>query len=90
MLVNIESAVIHVARYATTRGGIYKELPQFLALNKCVLNVKNTDNRCFGYSIAASRLLFQGSRNRPTLYDKYFRNLLLDRIQYPVEPNQVL
>ena len=72
-----------------TRGGTYKELPQFLALKKCVVNVKNTDNRCCGYSIAASRVLFKGSRKRPTLYDRYFRDLLLDRIQYPVEPNQV-
>ena len=56
VLDNIESAVLHLARYAPTRGGTYKELPQFLALKRWVVNVKNTDNRCFGYSIAASRV----------------------------------
>ena len=66
VLDNIESAVLHEARYATTRGGTNKELPDFLAPKKCVVNVKNTDNRCFGYSITASRVHLKGSLNRRT------------------------
>ena len=45
VLDKIESAVLHVARFAPTRGGTSKQVPQFLALKKCLVNVKNTDNR---------------------------------------------
>ena len=48
VLDNVESAVVHVTRYAPTQGGTFPELPKFLTLKKCIDNVKNTDNRCFG------------------------------------------
>ena len=51
--------------------------------------MKNEDNRCFGYSIIASRVHLKGSRNTATAYYKYFKNLGLDKIHFPVEPNQV-
>ena len=89
VLDNVESAVVHVARYAPTQGGTFRELPEFLALKKCVVNVRNTDNRCFGYSILASRVIRRGTRNRPGDYDDHFVTNNLHRIHYPVEPNQV-
>ena len=91
VLDNVESAVVHVARYAPTQGGTFRELPQFLALKHCIVNVKNEDNRCFGYSIIASRVPQDENRhrNRPTVYDKHFQSMGLDKLQYPVEPNQV-
>ena len=80
-----------MARYSTTQGGTLRELTQFLALKKSVVNVKNEDNRCFGYSIIASRVsqTKTRNRNRPTEYD-LFQNQVLDKIQYSVEDNQVL
>ena len=56
VLDNVESAVVHVARNAPRQGGTLRELPQFLALKHCIVNVNNEDNRCFGYSIIALRV----------------------------------
>ena len=83
VLDNVESAVVHVARYAPTQGGTFRELPKFLALEKCVVNVKNEDNRCFGYSIIASRVPQDKSRHRnsPTEYNKYLKTTGLDKMQ---------
>ena len=91
VLDNVESAVVHVARYAHTQGGTFRELPQFLALKHCIVNVKNEDNRCFGYSIIASRVPQNKSRhrNRPADYNQYFKTMGLDKVHYPVEANQV-
>ena len=72
VLDNVESAVVNVSRYAPTQGGTFRELPQFLALKNCIVNMKNTDNRCFGYSILAARMKIKGSRNRPRDYDDHF------------------
>ena len=89
MLDNADSPVVHVARYCRTHVDTVNELPQILVLQKCEVNVKNEDNRCFGYSIIASRVALKGSRNRATSYYKYFKIHGLDKIHYPVEPNQV-
>ena len=62
---NMLSAVFHVGRYAPTQGGIFHELPEFLALTICVVNVRNTPNRCLGYSILASPVIRRGTWNRP-------------------------
>ena len=35
-----ESAVVHVASYAQTKGGPFRELSQFLVLKRCIVNVK--------------------------------------------------
>jgi hypothetical protein len=29
----------------------WKPLPKFIANKKAIINIKNTDNRCFGYAI---------------------------------------
>ena len=86
---SVESAVAHIARYAPTVGGTYLDLPDFLARKKCIVNVKNNDNRCFGYSLLASLIQMKGSRNRPDPYNQHFKSFHLDEIEYPVEPNKV-
>ena len=86
---NVESAVEHVARYAPTESGTFRELPEFLTLKKCIVNLKNTDNRCFGKSILASRVIRRGTRNRPGDYDDHFIAKNLHRIHYPVDPNKI-
>ena len=87
VLDTVDSSVLHVARYASTQGGIFLELPQFLALKKCVVKVKNQDNRCFGYSILTSRVIRRGTRNRPGDYEDHFVSNNLHRTHYSVERN---
>ena len=72
VLDNVESTVVHVARYAPTQAGTSRELPEFLLFNRCVVNGRNTYNRCFGCSILASRVIRRATRNRPVDYDDHF------------------
>ena len=83
---------MHIARYAPTQCGTFRELPQFIALKMCVVKVNNEVIRGFGYSIIASRVPQDKSRhrNRPTECNKYFKTIGLEKIHYPVEPNQDL
>ena len=47
-------ATIHISDYIPLRAGTaYKKLPKFLGDKKAIVNVINTDNRCFGYSVLA-------------------------------------
>ena len=41
VLVIVVSAGVPVAQYAPTQGASFREIPQFLALNHCIPNLKN-------------------------------------------------
>ena len=85
----IEECRLNVAKYTPLWvGGTFSKLPKFLADKKAIVNVRNTDNRCFAYSILACLFYdkaYSTKRADPRQYDKYFSTKKLDEIQYPVE-----
>jgi len=84
---SINSADLHIGVYNALRGASYVELPKIIMLKKAVVNVKNTDQRCFGYSILACKYEQQAYpkwRNEPEQYNKYFEREQLDQLNYPV------
>ena len=89
VLDSVESAVLHIARYSPIRGGTYQELPKFLVRKKCIVNVKNDDNRCFGFSLLAFLVPQATNRFRAEPLREFFDQYGLDDITYPVAPNQV-
>ncbi|MCP6768593.1 hypothetical protein NL529_27510, partial [Klebsiella pneumoniae] len=73
-------------------GRGYQELPKFLSKKKAIINIQNTDNRCFGCAI----LYFKDRPNtdnhfeRPNLYtEEMFENNNLVDLPYPIFPNDV-
>ena len=89
MVEDVKSAVVRVARYASTQGRAFVELLQFIVHKKCVVNVKNADNTWFGYNLLASRLISHDTPNRPDDYETHLRAKNLHRIHKSLEPNQV-
>lgn len=69
-------------------GSRFCELPEFLKRKKAIVNVKNRDNRCFGYSVLACLCSdlpgFGVHAERPQKYEQYFERFGLDTVQYPV------
>ena len=66
----------------------YQELPLFILKKKAVVNVKNNDQRSFGYSILSAKYYQVGERNkrikRRVLYDRLFNIEHLTNLPYPV------
>jgi hypothetical protein len=87
---SVDSASLHIGKYNSFRGASFVELPEAVKRKKAVVNVQNTDNRCFGYAILACKYFdkaYKKCRNDPKQYDKYFSSdpkLPLHRLQYPV------
>ena len=90
----ILSLRMHVGKYAPLSAGAYLKVPKQLEMKKAIVNVQNTDSRCFGYAILAK--LFYNEicghlKSKPNSYKKYFarneRNL--NSISYPVGPHQI-
>jgi hypothetical protein len=87
VLDSVDMATLNVGNYNALAGSSYIELPEYLKRKKAVINVKNTDNRCFGYAILSARYChsaYSKNRSDPKQYDKYFERENLHRVKYPV------
>ena len=80
--------IAKVEHFAYSGRG-YTPLPKFLLNKKAIVNVKNTDERCFGYALLSALHPDASNVSRPSSYDRYFReNTELDSLQYPVQTDQ--
>ena len=86
----ILGAVIHISLHRPLAGSSFQPLPPFLKKKEAIINVKNTDNRCFGYAVlSALHPALRDHSNRPSHYNRYFQQHQLNDIIYPVELNQI-
>ena len=77
-------ASIFLSKFNPLSGETFKELPQFLKSKHAIINIQNTDNRCFGYSLLAHLHPVKKNAHLPVFYNKFFKEHGLDNIQYPV------
>ena len=42
---------LKMVKYAPLERGGWQPLPEFLSKNEAIINIRNTDERCFGYSV---------------------------------------
>ena len=92
-LSNIYQLILKFATFQPLEGGAWKQLPKYLAKKQAVINIKNKDERCFGYAL----LYFMDPpkvsnrySSRPTLYtpEMFLRNNLHE-LPYPISPRDV-
>ena len=69
----IRGVMAYFARYTPLMGGAYAELPTFLERKEAIINVKNRDNRCFGYAMLSALHPQATNPDRPSKYDQLFR-----------------
>lgn len=68
-------------------GAAYAKLPSFLAKKKAIINVRNHDNRCFGYAVLSAIMdPLPGHRKSEASYytEEDFKHYGLDKLDYPV------
>ena len=92
-LSGINQLILKMSSYDPLRARSWTPLPKFLANKKAIVNIKNIDNRCFGYAILYCidpPIIVGRDKNRPTLYTQqmFIRNHL-DDLPYPIKPNDV-
>ncbi len=82
-------AKICVSKHLPLVGRSFKELPYLLKQSKSIINPDNTDERCFGYAILAALHPQDTHVSRSRKYDVYFSERGLDKLNYPVSPEDV-
>lgn len=87
--ISINHLEININKYAPMRGGSYFELPAIIKNTKSCINVKNTDENCFLWSIVAG--LFPATRNvcRTTSYPHYSQVLNVEGMSFPPSVNDI-
>ena len=80
---------LQLVEYVPLAGLKFRELPTFLEKKHAIINVKNTDNRCFGYAVLSALHPRAKNPQRPFWYDRFFAKEGLDQLQYPVTHDHI-
>ena len=86
---DVRQVDLEIAEFMPLSGGAKKKLPHFLSAKKVIVNIDNTDNRCFGYAILASKyyaLVKNRNGDRPAEYNRFFAAEGLEDLDYPINP----
>ena len=86
---------LHLTLYEPLSGSTYVAVPDWIRTKHCVINVHNSDNRCFIWSICASQLELLPFESKNHYRIKTLKkvenslNLNLDFLTFPVSINQI-
>lgn len=81
--VAISHLEINVNKYTPMRGGTYLELPPSVRNSKSCINIKNSDNCCFLWSVVAGMFPAKNNVCRPSSYPHYSRVLNIEGMSFP-------
>jgi hypothetical protein len=85
----VEFLDVGTAKYTPFKGSCYMPLPKKLAGKKAVVNVQNRDEKCFMWSILASKHPGNHNPQRVSIYKHYENELQFTDISFPVAIEQI-
>lgn len=80
---------LHVLPYRPLGGSSYIDLPHTLRKSQCILNIHNTNEKCFLWSVLAALHPVQHDRHLLDHYRPYQDELNMAGITYPVTVQQI-
>ena len=79
----------NVLQYNPLVGSSYKELPDFIKNTKSIINIKNTDDKCFIWSCLASRKNVPKNAERVKQYEPFLNEFKYDDKDMPMTINKI-
>ena len=80
----VKYSVIKMKKYKLTAGGSYIPLPTSIQESESCINVKNTDQKCFLWSLLAIKHDDNHIKKRLSFYEKHEDEIIIPKhIQYP-------
>jgi len=84
---------VNTSRNKAVSGKQYFELPLWIKNKKCCVNIKNTDDKCFLWSLIASKnydTIKSKDKNDTRHYKKYIDSIIEpENVSYPVKLNDI-
>lgn len=84
-LAKIKELAIFNNQYESLRGSSYIQLPSHIKNKRAVLNINNSDNKCFVWAILSKLHPFKQNASRVTNYFQFEHELNLTGISFPVQ-----
>ncbi|CAI6344794.1 unnamed protein product [Macrosiphum euphorbiae] len=88
-LVSIDGILININKYTPLGGSSYIPLPECLERKKATINVQNTDNKCFKYSILAKLVDPVNNFRIGSNYTEVENSYDFSNLNFPVTLNDV-
>ena len=89
-LAGVLQFILQIVKYAPLEGRGWKPLPEFLSKKEAIINIKNNDERCFGYALLyfleRANLPEKNSRLRIFTRMKCFSDIILTPILIQFHP----
>lgn len=89
---NIDQIVeisVHTVDYQPLMGSSYVPLPKYIQDKKAVLNIQNSDQKCFLWSILAALHPVECSPQRVSHYIPYEKEMVVTGIDFPTPLSQI-
>lgn len=86
---NILGMSISVAKYDSIGGSTYIPTPTFIEVRKAIINIKNYDDRCFAYCVAAHLHPSASNKNKTSSYQQYINELNFTNMNFPITLDQI-
>lgn len=84
-LLEIKYLEININKYTPMGGSTYMKLPKFIENKKAVLNIKNSDQYCFLWSIMAALFPVNDNSTITSSYPDFREVLNLDKLDFPMK-----
>jgi hypothetical protein len=81
---DVKSVDIHTCAYNVIGGSSFIPTPARFK-NRCLINVQNSNERCFAYSVLAGIFPAKNNVCAPWKYEKYMSTLNFDGISFPLK-----
>lgn len=86
---SISHLEINIIKYCPMRSGTYLPLPQAIKITKGCLNIQNSDNYCFLWSIVAALYPAKTNVCRTSSYPHYSEVLSTKEMSFPLSYNDI-
>jgi len=82
---HVIKASVRTGVYSPLQGSTYTKSPKQLIDKRAVLNIKNDDEYCFLYCIAAHLHYVKKNAERSKQYRQYFKELIYEGLSFPLK-----
>lgn len=88
-MLKINDISINILKYRPLQGSSYQPLPDYIQNTGSIVNIKNTDDKCFLYSVIASRYPTSNHPERVKQYLSHMNEFNYQEEDFPMKINNI-
>jgi hypothetical protein len=86
---DIDRLDLRIGQYNPISGSCHHNLPKVIANKKAIIDIKNTDEKCFLWAVIASVFQAKSNPQRISQYKKYIKEFNLKDVKFPMKLEKI-